>query len=116
MARENLPRGERLRGRAAIQRLMRAGHAVEDALLVLRYLPSGETQACRRIAVAVSRSHRGAIARNRVRRRIREIYRRGRSRLPETGDFLIIAKGEAFSASYRELEAAFQNLSDELAD
>jgi ribonuclease P protein component len=108
--------GERLRGHAAIQELMRAGHSVEDKLLVLKYQPSQLDPPRRRIAVAVSRGRGGAVSRNRLRRRLREIYRLGRQNLPATGDFLLIARKAAHAASYHELEASFLGLADELAD
>ena len=116
MKEEGLPGSERLRGHGAIQKLIRAGRSVEDELLVLKYQPSQLDPPGRRIAVAVSRGRGGAVSRNRLRRRLREIYRLRRKRLPATGDFLLIARNAAHAASYRELEASFLRLADDLAD
>jgi ribonuclease P protein component len=116
MKQEGLPGSERLRGRAAIQGLMGTGLSVENKLLVLKYQPSQLDPPRRRIAVAVSRSTRGAVPRNRVRRRLREIYRHRRNLLPASGDFLLIAKSAAYEASYTDLEESFLGLSRDLAD
>ena len=116
MKREAIPRGERLRARPTIQHLMKEGKASEDSLLVIKYLPTPDSTARRRILFAVSRSCHGAIERNRMRRRLREIYRHRRSMLPGSGDFLLIAKDGALRASYQDLVESFERLSDAFAD
>lgn len=114
MARERLPRGERLKGRDSYRMLMRDGVSVEDTYLIIRYLPQTEKMAHRRVGVAVSRHCRGAVARNRLRRRLRDIYRRKRDLLPPAGEFLLIARSDAQHASHLNLTRSFQTLSDEL--
>jgi ribonuclease P protein component len=116
MKREAFPRGERLRARPAIQHLMKEGKASEDSLLVIKYLPAPDPAARRRILFAVSRSCRGAVERNRMRRRLREIYRHRRNVLPVTGNFLVIAKDGALRASFQDLVDSFERLSDAFAD
>lgn len=116
MTRERLPRCERLKGGDSFRRLMNEGKSVEDSLLVIRYLPLAENVTCRRVGVTVSRSCRGAVERNRLRRRLREVYRRRRDRLPPAGDFLLIAKSDALNASFAELNRSFQKLTDELVN
>lgn len=116
MKREAFRRGERLRARPAIQHLMKEGKASEDSLLVIKYLPTPDPTARRRILFAVSRSCRGAVERNRMRRRLREIYRHRRNVLPGSGDFLLIAKSGALRASDHDLLESFERLSDAFAD
>jgi ribonuclease P protein component len=116
MKREAFPRGERLRARPAIQQLMREGRTSEDSLLVIKYLSAPDPAAGRRILFAVSRSYRGAVERNRMRRRLREIYRHRRDMLPGAGNFLVIAKDGALRASYQDLLESFERLSDAFAD
>ena len=115
MSRAGLGPGERLKGRDAIQRVMAGGRSVQNRVLVIRYLAS-EVGAGRRFAIGVSRETRGAVRRNLIRRRLREIWRSSRERLPEDGDFLIIARSEAFRSSFLELSQSFDRLSDALVD
>lgn len=51
-----------------------------------------ETQAPRRAAFAVTRSLRGAVRRNRARRRLREAYRAAREAAPGQVALVVIAK------------------------
>lgn len=115
MAGEHLPRDERLRGRDRYRRLMsEVAASVEDAYLVIRYLPIMDGGAHRHVGVAVSRHCRGAAVRNRLRRRLKEIYRHQRDLLPPAGDFMIIAKSGAQHASYHDLARSFEALGHEL--
>lgn len=116
MSRERLPRAERLKGGVAVQRVIKTGRAVEDNLLVIRFIEEGEAGQRRRVGVAASRQFRNAVVRNRIRRRVREIYRKHRGELPPAGDFMIVAKIRAGDASYSELTASFKALADELSD
>ncbi len=55
-----------------------------------------------------------AVRRNRVRRRIRELYRQNEHRLKAGYDIVIVARGRAMSAPYRTLEESFLKLADKL--
>jgi ribonuclease P protein component len=116
MTSEGLPKEERLHGREKIRRLLHEARSVENDLLVLRYLPNREEARGRRILIAVSRSYRGAVPKNRLRRRLRALYREQRNRLPQEGDFFLLGKPAAGTSSWAELEHAFSELIDELAD
>ena len=110
-----LPRGERIKGRTTMLRMIREGQSVEDNLLVIRYLVP-VTGAARRAGFTVSRRFRRAVDRNLVRRRLREIYRTHREELPTVGDFLIIARAGAEHATYAELRDAFITLAGRITD
>jgi len=88
--------------------------SVEDAYLVIRYLPVIEEGTHRHVGMAVSHHCRGAAVRNKLRRRLKEIYRRKRDLLPPAGDFMIIAKSGAQHASYHDLARSFEALGHEL--
>ena len=64
-----------------------------------------------RVGITVSRTVGNSVVRNRVKRRVRELFRVIRPRLAATTDFVVIAKpgaGELTSAaSVAELSAAF---------
>jgi len=48
-----------------------------------------------------------AVVRNRVRRRLREIYRLHEAELRRGADLVVVARGRSVNASYRELERDF---------
>jgi ribonuclease P protein component len=106
-----LPRTERLKGRDAVKQVLTRGRSAADALIVLRYLERG-ARAGRRVGVGTARGFGGAVARNRMRRRLRSLYRVNRDLLPVTGDFFFIARAAARRAAFPELTASFQRLAD----
>ncbi|MGC8634695.1 MAG: ribonuclease P protein component [Candidatus Limnocylindrales bacterium] len=63
-----------------------------------------------RYAFSTSRRLGGAVVRNRVRRRLREIVRSVASRVAPGWDVLIVARAACLGASYAELRAAMVRL------
>lgn len=105
-----MKKGLRLTGRRDFQRLVSsrrlyAGHAI------VGFAAAGRA-ARNRVGVGVSRQIKGAVARNRARRRLREALRSGLentdSRLSESGitfDMVVIARPAALEMPFSELEA-----------
>ena len=60
-----------------------------------------------RVGITVSTKLGKAVKRNRVRRRLREIYRLNESRFVPGTELVIVARGRAVTAAYRQLETAF---------
>ncbi len=60
-----------------------------------------------RIGITVSTKLGKAVKRNRVRRRLREIYRLNESRFAPGTELVIVARSRAVTATYRQLESAF---------
>lgn len=56
----------------------------------------------------------GAVTRNRVRRRLREIYRLHEGELRPGWDIVIVSRARAAFTSYQKLEDSFLRLSDKL--
>jgi ribonuclease P protein component len=112
---QGLSRRERLKGRVTIQKVLKTGRLAEDGLLVLRFVP-GATGTGRRIGIGTSRQIRGAVRRNRARRRLRAVYRAHRDRLPPDGDYFLIARRASENASFPELSGSFQRLADAFRD
>ena len=62
---------------------------------------------CNRIGITVTTKLGGAVQRNRVRRRIREIYRVNESRFNIGLDIVVVARVRSRYATYAELEKSF---------
>ncbi len=60
-----------------------------------------------RIGFTVSNKLGKAVKRNRVRRRLREIYRLHEARVAPGTELVVVARARAVTATYRQLEAAF---------
>lgn len=95
------------------RRLYRKGHSCANRCLVIYCRKNGQKQ--NRIGLTVGAKLGCAVQRNRVRRRLREIYR-----LHETGflcgyDIVVVARGRAMDASYQELEQAYLSLAEKLS-
>jgi ribonuclease P protein component len=95
-----LPRSERLRGAGAFQEVFQRGKRIEAASFLLLWLP---TPASWKIGFAVSRQVRGAVRRNRVRRRLREAFRSARSGAPLRMSVVIIGRPPALTRTMGDL-------------
>lgn len=107
-----MPAVPTLRRKADFDAIGRAGSVRSTRLLVLRYLRTDRAET--RIGMSTPRTLGGAVQRNRVRRRLRELVReqlRERQDTMSTGwDLLLIARPEAATASHAELRAALRSL------
>ena len=68
-----------------------------------------------RIGFTVGTKLGKAVKRNRVRRRLREIYRMHEARFVPGTELVVVARGRAVTASYRQLESAFLSACGKLA-
>ena len=67
-----------------------------------------------RLGITVGAKLGKAVRRNRVRRRLREIYRTNEWRFKRGRDLVVVARGRSVRASYWELEKNFLNLAGKL--
>jgi ribonuclease P protein component len=104
----SLPRGERLRRAAEFEAVFQHGSRHERATFVALWQHAAE----RRVGFAVSRQVRGAVARNRVRRRIREAYRQVRAEMPADVALVIVARPGAATRSFRDLVGDLRRLTE----
>ena len=101
--RATLPRGERLRDGAEIDRLFRRGARIERPAFVLLWMPAAGRRAA---AFAASRRLGQSVRRNRARRRLREAYRRVKQDGPVQGIRLcFVARAGAVDLAFPDLEA-----------
>jgi len=97
------PKTRRLTHRSEYERLKRDGITQRGRLLMLSVMPM-ENSAPWRAGFVTSGRLGGAVVRNRVRRRLREIVRRHQHELRQGVWFAIIARHEAATANYCTLE------------
>ena len=125
--RESFPRSHRLRRRVDFLAAQDQGRRFSSAnyLLLVRRRADGESVPARpgkaagpgreaRLGITVSRKVGGAVDRNRVKRWVRESYRRLRSLAPEGMDLVVIARpsapGSGYAATLAELESLLRRL------
>jgi ribonuclease P protein component len=84
---------------AEFQALFKQGRRIDRPSLVVLW---GEAEA-RRAGFAVSRQIRGAVERNRARRRLREAYRAAREAAPPRAALIVIARPSALSGRFEAL-------------
>ena len=63
-----------------------------------------------RVGITVSKKLGKAVVRNRVRRRLREVYRLHESRFLPGWDIVVVARGRAVEASFSDLTRAYLRL------
>ena len=96
-------KSERLQKRADFLRVQHGGLRYTTPRFVVLSMPS--PLGTRRFGVTVSTKVGDSVTRNLVKRRLREIYRRNRGRWAEGIDIVVIARRDAASTGYSELEA-----------
>lgn len=84
------------------------GHA--NGLLVL-YARRNRTKH-NRVGVTVSKKLGCAVVRNRVRRRLREVYRLNEARFLPGWDIVVVARSKSVSASFSQLTKAYLSLAE----
>ncbi len=102
------PPSARLLSKSDFDRVFQQGRRRGGPLLVLAFLPRREGPS--RLGLAVSRKVGKAVDRNRVRRRLREIFRLHRAAFARPFDIVAMARPEAADASYQALEQEFLSL------
>jgi ribonuclease P protein component len=105
-----LPRGERLRRAAEFQAVFQHGSRHERPSFIALWQRAAE----RRVGFAVSRQIRGAVARNRARRRLREAYRRIRPHMPVDVAVILIARPIAATRAFPDLVEDLRRLAEAL--
>ena len=99
-----LPLQHRLRHDRDIKTLFAAGKSVFDACCGLKFRKNGQPES--RFAVVVgSKVSKNAVARNRIRRRYREIVQKHLASLAPGYDVMLLVRPEALGKKAGELEA-----------
>ncbi len=90
------------------RRLYRKGGSAGNRLLVLYCRRNGTGG--NRVGLTVSAKLGHAVARNRLRRRLREIYRLHEGSFRRGYDIVVVARSAAIDAEYQKLERAYLSL------
>jgi len=111
MKREGFPAAVRLRKRWEFLQIQGAGvkHHLRHFLVFVSTTATSKAQpnrsATARLGVTVTRKVGPAVVRNRIRRLVREVFRRKRDSFRAGCDMVWVAKQSAASVSYAEVEA-----------
>ncbi|HEY2343048.1 MAG TPA: ribonuclease P protein component [Chthoniobacteraceae bacterium] len=92
------------------QKLRREGASFHGKYFVLSVLTNLPGVGAPRAGFITSRKVGGAVVRNRVRRRLREIFRAAQPRLARGVWLVLVARQHAARASFRQLEAEWRQL------
>lgn len=108
------PKSLRLRTRREFLVVQDTGLKVSADCVLALVKPSGKPGAETRVGLTVSSKVGNAVVRNRVRRRLRELFRTRRSELPRGLDMVLIARNSAATAEWPVFVRAFDRLVSEL--
>ncbi len=101
-----------LKENAQFRRLYRRGATAGNRYLVL-YCSRGRTPVSR-VGITVSAKLGHAVVRNRLRRRLREIYRLNESHFKKGWDIVVVARSAAVEADFSALTQAYLSLAKKL--
>ena len=94
------------------RRLYRKGRSLANSFLVLYCRENGSAE--NRLGLTVSAKLGCAVRRNKVRRRLREIYRLNEEKFLPGHDLVIVVRSRGIAADYRHLEKALLSLANRL--
>ena len=101
-------RAARLVRRSEFEAVYRAGGRKSSAQFVVFYRANGESQS--RFGISVKKALGGAVVRNRIRRRIREIFRRNGSEISPGWDIVIHPRSGMRRTAFASMEAELLGL------
>lgn len=108
------PKAVRLRRRPEFLRVQEQGFKISAECVLVLVLPNDRADGLTRAGFTVSSKVGNAVVRNRIRRRLRELYRTRRAQLPEGLDLVFIARNSAATAQWPTFVKAFDKLGGEL--
>lgn len=91
-------RSSRLRKRFEFRRVRDTGRRVHTRSFLIQ-LRAGEENSCR-LGITVTKQVAGAVGRNRIKRLVREVFRREPELFPARAEVVVVAKREAAPSGY----------------
>ncbi|MFZ5439862.1 MAG: ribonuclease P protein component [Myxococcota bacterium] len=108
------PKEVRLRKRSEFLRVQDKGFKITADCLLCLVLPNARGERVTRLGLTVSTKVGNAVVRNRIRRRLRELFRTQKASLPGGLDMVLIARNSAAEADFARLSRAFDRVKAEL--
>ncbi|ADL13834.1 ribonuclease P protein component [Acetohalobium arabaticum] len=105
---ESFPKSERLTKTHQFQQVYNHGYSIANNLIVMYMLKKKQKQ--RRIGFSVSKKIGNAVVRNRIKRILKEIYRRNKNKLITNIDLVLIGRKRISDSSYQEIKRAVFDL------
>jgi ribonuclease P protein component len=102
---QRLRKHERLATAAEFTRCFRHGQRLRTKYFTVYAYRRGENSA--RLGLAVGKAIGNAVVRNRVKRRLREVFRHYKALVPDGYDLFVRAMPASASAAYAEIESAW---------
>jgi ribonuclease P protein component len=101
-AKQRLLASDRLKRRADFERVQGAGRKVHSARFLFLVLPREDAGTVARLGLTVTRKVANAVGRNRIKRVMREVFRKNRALFPSGCDVVVIAKDRAPGLGYED--------------
>ena len=108
------PKEVRLRRRGQFLLVQERGQKFTADCLLCLVLPHPQPGTSTRLGLTVSTKVGPAVVRNRIRRVLRDLFRRRKARLPSGLDVVLIARSSAAQADTARLTRAYERLEREL--
>ena len=108
------PKELRLRRRPEFLRVQERGDKINADCFLALVLPNGRPDGVTRVGMTVSTKVGNSVTRNRIRRRLRTLYRTRRAGLPKGLVMVLIARSNAASAEWPAFVRAYERLLREL--
>lgn len=99
---ERLLRSDRLKLRRDFERVQSRGRKVHSERFLFLVLAREDGGDAARLGITVTRKVAGAVGRNRIKRVLREVFRRNRSLFPAGCDVVVVAKDRAPGLGYED--------------
>ena len=107
--RETLRKHEILRGHGAVEQVLSRGKRITGKYVNLFFLPDSE----RKVAFLAARKYRKAVQRNRIKRLLREVYRKHKF-LFASGKWILYGKYQEPLPTYQQIKEDVVNLLETL--
>lgn len=101
----------RFHGHGSLRYVYKNGRAIRSHLLTIKYIHNSHRKHSRFSVVVSKKVHKGAVGRNRIRRRLYEIIRHELPNLKPSNDVvLLVFSSEIITMPYAELKEAVEQL------
>jgi ribonuclease P protein component len=98
---EKFTKSDRLLKRSEFEKVQRSGRKITTEHLVILWLPNKLNRS--RLGIVTSKKVGKSVIRNRIRRVIREVFRRNRWLFPASSDVVVIPRKDSRLITYQEI-------------